>query len=198
MRKMLFGAASAAALLAGTAFAQAQATDQPMQPADQAPAATSPASPAGDTAATDDMTTPGDTAATQAAPMSSGSGTEVSADDMIGRTVYGDGDQEIGEVTDVIVDPDSKQVNRLVIGTGGFLGIGKKTVAIDMSQVQIRPEQGIYVSGLTREDVEGMEEYDPDDATASLDEPAPTTTGTGVPAGGMASPSTPPPAATGQ
>jgi sporulation protein YlmC with PRC-barrel domain len=217
MRTILFGAVSAAALLAGTAFAQTQGTDQPMQPAEP-PAATGDmaapggAAPAVDDMAADDMaapdaaepaedsaamdepavtTEPADTATAPAASTPP-SGTEVSADDMIGRTVYGEEDQELGEVTDVIVDPDTKQVSRLVIGMGGFLGIGEKTVALDMNQVEIRPEQGIYVSGMRQEDIEGMEEYNPDDATASLDEPAPATTG--APTGGMGSPSAPPPA----
>jgi sporulation protein YlmC with PRC-barrel domain len=220
MRKVLFGAVSAAALLAGTAFAQTQGTDQPMQPTEPpaasgdmaAPGGAAPggmtdddmaademaapdaAEPADDSAAMDEpavTTEPADTATAPAASTPP-SGTEVSADDMIGRTVYGEEDQEIGEVTDVIVDPDTKQVSRLVVGTGGFLGIGEKTVALDMNQVEIRPEQGIYVSGLRQEDIEGMEEYNPDDATASLDEPAPATTG--APAGGMGSPTAPPPA----
>lgn len=217
MRKTLFGAVSAAALLAGTAFAQTQGTDQPMQPAeppaasgdmaapggaapaiddmtDDTAATDDPAAPGGDPAATDEpaaMDEPADTA-TAPAPSAAPSGTEVSADDMIGRTVYGEEDEELGEVTDVIVDPDTKQVSRLVIGMGGFLGIGEKTVALDMNQVEIRPEQGIYVSGMRQADIEGMEEYNPDDATASLDEPAPATTG--APAGGMGSPSAPPPA----
>lgn len=213
MRKILLGAASAVALVAGTAFAQTQGTDQPMAPETEAPAASTTA-PMSDT-----DTAPADTAAGESTPdatapdaamdeptaaeattapattaPTAGAGTEVSADDMIGRTVYGEEDQEIGEVKDVILDPDTKQINRLVVGTGGFLGIGEKTVAIDMTQVEIRPEQGIYVSGLRQEDVQGMEEYNPDDSTASLDEPAPATTGTGAPTGGMASPSAPPPA----
>jgi hypothetical protein len=101
---------------------------------------------------------------------------------MIGRDVYGDNDQELGEVSDVILDPETKQVRKLVVGSGGFLGIGEKTVAIDIQQVEIRPDQGIYVSGLTQEAVRDMEEYDPDDATVSLDKPVPVTPG---PTGGV-------------
>lgn len=102
-------------------------------------------------------------------------GEEVSADDMMGRDVYGEGDEAIGEITDVIVDPQSNEIRRLVIGIGGFLGLGQKTVAIDMEQVEIQPERGIYVSGMNRESVEAMEEYDPAEATVSLDEPPPAT-----------------------
>ncbi len=141
--------------------------------------------------------TPPDTSAPEAArpAPAAGSSAEVSTENLIGRDVYGDNDQDLGEVADVILDPQTKQVRKLVIGTGGFLGLGQKTVAIDIEQVEIRPDQGIYVSGLTQEAVRDMEEYDPDEATVSLDPPAPTTTP--APTEGIGIPSTAaPPAGT--
>ena len=164
MRLHLISVASVVALLAGSAWAQETSTQQPsaqMPPAVREAPVTSPAPSAG---------------------------TEVSTENMIGRNVYGDNDQKLGDVSDVILDPATKQVRKLVVGTGGFLGIGEKTVAIDIQQVEIRPDQGIYVSGLTQEAVRDMEEYDPDDATVSLDKPVPATP---EPAGGVGTPPAP-------
>jgi sporulation protein YlmC with PRC-barrel domain len=168
MRLHLISVASVVALLAGSAWAQETSTQQPSS---QTPTAAREAP----------MTSPADEAASPARS----AGAEVSAEDMIGRDVYGDNDQDLGEVFDVILDPETKQIRKLVVGSGGFLGIGEKTVAIDIQQVEIRPDQGIYVSGLTQEAVRDMDEYDPDDATISLDKPVPATP---EPTGGLGTP----------
>jgi sporulation protein YlmC with PRC-barrel domain len=168
MRLHLISVASVVALLAGSAWAQETSTQQPSY---QTPPAAREAP----------MTPP----ANKAASPAPSAGAEVSTENMIGRDVYGDNDQDLGEVSDVILDPETKQIRKLVVGTGGFLGIGEKTVAIDIQQVEIRPDQGIYVSGLTQEAVRDMDEYDPDEATISLDKPVPATP---EPTGGLGTP----------
>ncbi|HEV7372832.1 PRC-barrel domain-containing protein [Arenibaculum sp.] len=132
------------------------------------------------------------TETTTGSSMSAGSGVEVSADDMMGRPVMGTDGQQLGEVSDVIVDPETMEMRRLVIDSGGFLGFGAKRIALDRDQVEIRPEEGIMARELTREDVEALPEFDPEGETASLDQPEPTTP---APAGGMAPAPAPAPAA---
>jgi sporulation protein YlmC with PRC-barrel domain len=168
MRLHLISAVSVVALLAGSAWAQETSTQQPST---QTPPAAREAP----------MTSP----TNEATSLTPSAGAEVSTENMIGREVYGDNDQDLGEVSDVILDPETKQIRKLVVGTGGFLGIGEKTVAIDIQQVEIRPDQGIYVSGLTQEAVRDMDEYDPDEATMSLDKPVPATP---APTGGLGTP----------
>lgn len=46
------------------------------------------------------------------------------------RSVYNATGKPIGELKDVLIGPDGK-VQALVIGVGGFLGIGEKNVAVD-------------------------------------------------------------------
>jgi hypothetical protein len=46
------------------------------------------------------------------------------------KSVYNAGGTPIGELKDVLVGPDGK-VQALVIGVGGFLGLGEKNVAVD-------------------------------------------------------------------
>jgi hypothetical protein len=65
------------------------------------------------------------------------------ASDLTGATVYSPQDEAIGDVNDVIVARDGK-VDGLVVGVGGFLGIGEKDVAIEMSKIKMmETETGI-------------------------------------------------------
>ena len=51
------------------------------------------------------------------------------------QNVYDPGNNKIGEVDDVLLGSDGK-VNALVIGVGGFLGIGEKHVIVPFSAVK--------------------------------------------------------------
>jgi len=51
------------------------------------------------------------------------------ATDLIGATVYGPADESIGDINDLVADADGR-VKAVVIGVGGFLGIGEKNVAV--------------------------------------------------------------------
>lgn len=66
----------------------------------------------------------------------------LTAEMLTGAPVYGVGEEEIGEVSDLIVDA-SGQVAGAVIDVGGFLGIGERPVAISSEEMQIvRSEDG--------------------------------------------------------
>jgi hypothetical protein len=52
------------------------------------------------------------------------------------QSVYDPQDNKIGEIMDVLVTRDGK-VTALIIGVGGFLGIGEKGVAVPFNAVQV-------------------------------------------------------------
>src|SRR5690606_27680838 len=57
------------------------------------------------------------------------------ASNLIGETVYngtGDDAENIGSVTDMVIS-NQGQIEALVVGVGGFLGIGRKDVALEFS-----------------------------------------------------------------
>jgi sporulation protein YlmC with PRC-barrel domain len=54
---------------------------------------------------------------------------------LMGIDVYGADNQKIGDIDEVLVDRQGK-IHGLVVGVGGFLGIGQKDVAIPFEQVQ--------------------------------------------------------------
>jgi sporulation protein YlmC with PRC-barrel domain len=58
---------------------------------------------------------------------------------LIGVGVYGPDDKQIGKIDDLLVDKNGS-TQTVVIGVGGFLGFGKKDVAVPFSTVQWRTE----------------------------------------------------------
>jgi PRC-barrel domain len=55
---------------------------------------------------------------------------------LIGAVVYGPDNASIGSVNDVLIGNDSK-VRAVVIGVGGFLGVGEKNVAVPLEALNI-------------------------------------------------------------
>jgi sporulation protein YlmC with PRC-barrel domain len=51
------------------------------------------------------------------------------------QNVYDPADNKIGEIMDVLVDRDGK-VTALIVGVGGFLGMGEKDVAVPFNSVR--------------------------------------------------------------
>jgi hypothetical protein len=58
--------------------------------------------------------------------------------DLIGQSVYApDKSSKIGNISDLILSKDAKSVDGIVIGVGGFLGLGEKSVALKMDRLQM-------------------------------------------------------------
>jgi hypothetical protein len=55
-----------------------------------------------------------------------------------GVDVMGPNDEKIGDVDDMLFDKDGK-ILAVIVGVGGFLGIGQKDVALDMAAFQVMP-----------------------------------------------------------
>ncbi len=54
---------------------------------------------------------------------------------ILGKTVYSESGQKVGKVEDLIVAP-SRNLSFMIIGAGGFVGIGRHDVAVPVSQLQ--------------------------------------------------------------
>jgi sporulation protein YlmC with PRC-barrel domain len=93
------------------------------------------------------------------------------ASDLTGATVYSPKDEAIGDVNDVIVSREGK-VDGIVVGVGGFLGIGEKDVAIEMSKIKMtETENGIkLVLDTTKEELAAAPEFkSKEDMQAEID-----------------------------
>ncbi len=87
---------------------------------------------------------------------------DIRAEDLIGTTVYGAGDENVGEIGDVVMTQDGK-VDAIIIDVGGFLGMGEKEVAVGMDNLAfLTDEDGnkyLYTS-FTKEQLEAQAAYD--------------------------------------
>ena len=112
MKSLIATALLSAAIVSGTAYAQ-QA-----QPADRAaPAATAPA------ASSDKMMLKGKWRASK----------------LMGLDVYNEANEKLGDVNELILDRDGK-VSAVVIGVGGFLGMGEHDIAVTMDKLKFIEE----------------------------------------------------------
>ncbi|PWC32019.1 PRC-barrel domain-containing protein [Azospirillum sp. TSO22-1] len=72
--------------------------------------------------------------------------------------------QTAGRVEDVLLGPDGQPL-RLIVSTGS----GGKDVSIELSLVEVRSDSdALFVSGLTREEVQALPAFEGDAATTSL------------------------------
>lgn len=89
---------------------------------------------------------------------------DISADNLIGRTVYGVNDENIGEVGDVLLTGDNK-IDGFVLDVGGFLGMGEKEVAISAENLDIRADADgnlTVFTPFTEEQLKAQAEYNKD------------------------------------
>ena len=89
-----------------------------------------------------------------------------------GTSVYGGDDSKIGSVSTVLMNPDSKQIDRLVVSSGGFLGIGGHRVAIPLDKFSWDAERGAFRLPMTEANLREMPGWA---------EGAPTATGSSTP-----------------
>ena len=62
------------------------------------------------------------------------------------QDVYDPNNNKIGAVSDVLVSPDGR-VDALIVGVGGFLGVGAKDVAVNFNAVkQIKRDNKVYLT----------------------------------------------------
>ena len=78
---------------------------------------------------------------------------------VLGKAVYNDGGDRIGNVDDIIVAPD-KAVSYAIIGAGGFLGMGRHDVAIPVSQIKQQSDGKFVLAGATKDALKAMPAFD--------------------------------------
>ncbi|MBR9763107.1 MAG: PRC-barrel domain containing protein [Rhodobacteraceae bacterium] len=83
------------------------------------------------------------------------------AEDLIGAPVYNGEDEKVGDINDLIIALGGN-VEGVVIGVGGFLGLGEKDVAIEMAQLEVATAEGDVqrlVTSASRADLESAPEF---------------------------------------
>jgi len=67
------------------------------------------------------------------------------ASKMVGLNVYNDSNESLGSINDMLTDK-SGNIKAVVIGVGGFLGVGEHLVAVPMDKVKFVTEPVAYTS----------------------------------------------------
>jgi len=93
-----------------------------------------------------------------------GSDEQLTADDLMGTTVYGPNDQSVGDIGDIALNADG-QVDAVIVDVGGFLGIGEKPVAVGMDNLNFMRDQSgtLYLyTQFTEDQLNNAPEYSKD------------------------------------
>ena len=76
---------------------------------------------------------------------------------LLGKTIYNDAGQKVGKVEDLIISPD-KNLSYVIVGAGGFVGIGRHDVAIPVTQIQDKAGK-LVMPGATPDMIKSMPEF---------------------------------------
>lgn len=89
----------------------------------------------------------------------------MTADEIIGRNVVDIAGDNVGSVGDLLLGPDG-QITHVMVDVGGFLGIGTRTVALEVGSLTAEQgDGGDFVVALTRDQIEALPEYERQDDT---------------------------------
>jgi hypothetical protein len=76
---------------------------------------------------------------------------------LLRKTIYNDAGEKVGKVQDLIISPD-KRLSYVIVGAGGFIGIGRHDVAIPMTQIETRDGK-LVMPGATKDTIKAMPEF---------------------------------------
>jgi hypothetical protein len=81
-------------------------------------------------------------------------------EEVIGKDVVNIGDEEVGEITDLVMDQEQKLVG-VVLSVGGFLGIGEKWVAIPVEEIEFptADQPARLLTAVTKEQLENAPDF---------------------------------------
>jgi len=87
--------------------------------------------------------------------------TDLLASNLIGQSVYNSQDESVGDINDLVTDENGKVI-AVLVGTGGFLGLGEKDVALGFEELRFtRTEDGNIkvTANLTQETLASAPDY---------------------------------------
>ena len=147
MRVVTYIAAGMFALTASSAFAQTAGTGPGAPPPRSAPAAGAMSAPK----------------APAVNPL-----TDEDVSQIKGTDVYGSDGKKIGTVSTALMKPESKTIDRLVVSSGGVLGVGAHRVALPIDQFKWDAGEDGFVIAKNADDLKSMAEWqDPAHATTA-------------------------------
>ncbi len=86
---------------------------------------------------------------------------ELSADDLLDKSVKNASNEAVGDINDIRIDSNGK-VAAVIVGVGGFLGMGEKNVALPFNQLAFtRDADGglVITAKVTKESLQAAPEW---------------------------------------
>ena len=80
----------------------------------------------------------------------------------MGESLYNEADEKIGNITDATVSSEG-QVTSLIVGAGGFLGVGEHNVAIPFDKIQKTGDK-LILAGYTKDQLKELPKYESPEA----------------------------------
>ena len=77
---------------------------------------------------------------------------------ILGKDVYNDAGEEIGDINDLIVTPD-RSLSYAIVGVGGFLGVGEHNVAVPVSKFKQQMNK-IVLPGVTKDALKAAPKFE--------------------------------------
>lgn len=93
----------------------------------------------------------------------------LSANTLIGDDVVNPQGENLGEIKELMIDPQTGHVGYAVLSFGGFLGLGDKLFAIPFQSLKLRPDQKDFVLDVSKEKLENAPGFDKDDWPSTTD-----------------------------
>jgi sporulation protein YlmC with PRC-barrel domain len=76
-----------------------------------------------------------------------------------GTTVYGKNDAKLGSVSEVLMNPDSKKIDKLVVKTGAVLGLGGHQFALPVDQFSWESDKGVLKVSMDEASLKSQPEW---------------------------------------
>jgi sporulation protein YlmC with PRC-barrel domain len=73
------------------------------------------------------------------------------AGDLIGKALRNMRDEYLGEISDVVFDPEGRQMTHALVEVGGFLGLGEEIVAVPLSALRVSDNLNTFILDMGEE-----------------------------------------------
>jgi|GEM_PF-1706842 len=82
-------------------------------------------------------------------------------DDIKGMDVKNQNDDEVGDVSKVVLENDTNKLYA-VVSVGGFLGIGDKLIPIELNRFKVRDDELVLPTSMTEDELKNTQAYNED------------------------------------
>ena len=97
-------------------------------------------------------------------------GSPVKASHIIGKDVVNPEGDSLGDIKEVMVDPNTGRIAYAVVSFGGFLGLGEKLFAVPYTALDYDHQDNEYVLDVPKEELKNAPGFDPQHWPSMADE----------------------------